>query len=313
MFRSVTWKLGSVEAFGGAFAGQGREFRDAFRERRAPELHRNMAWLFGMFALTAALGIIIQKTLSGKDPDSLTDLVFPRIDPKDDKVRVSLPTYFKDMIHFIHSPTSYVTSSMSGWIGRVADLLRNKDYYGVQIRDTDDSITKQALAVGEYAGASLLPFSVRGYKNLSAQDVGGLRKALSLAGMNPAPRYISQSKTERMAEEYWRNQRAEGGIRPEQFEAKQEKRRIVAQLQHGDAPDLSAALAKGTIKPADIKALHLRASMGALQSMLLHMPLEEAERLYKAATPREQQELAGVMAKKRGNSAKRQRKMFTGF
>jgi hypothetical protein len=313
MFRSVTWKLGSVEAFGNAFAGQGKEFRDAFRERRAPELHRNMAWLFGMFVVTAALGIIIQKVLSGKDPESLTDLVFPRIDPKDDKVRVSLPTYFKDMIHLIHSPTSYVTASMSGWIGRVADLLRNKDYYGVQIRDTDDSITKQALQVGEYAGASLLPFSVRGYKNLSAQDVGGLRKALSLAGMNPAPRYISQTKAERQAEEYWRNQRAEGGIRPEQFEAKREKRAIVAKLQHGDDPNLSAALAKGAIKPSDIKALYQRASMGALQSMILHMPLEEAERLYKAATPKEQAELAGLMAKKRGNSAKRQRKMFTGF
>lgn len=313
MFRSVTWKLGSVEAFAGAFGGQGREFRDAFKERRAPELHRNTAWLFGMLLTTAVLGYVISKAVGKKDPKSLTDLVFPQIDPKDDKIRVSLPTYFKDIVHLIHDPTGYVTSSMSGWIGRVADLLRNKDYYGVQIRDTDDSAVRQALQVGKYAGETLLPFSVRGYKNLSAQDVGGLRKALALVGANPAPRYISQTPAEQRAEQYWKDRRAEGGIRPEQFEASREKRQIVAQLRHGDAPDLSGALAAGTIKPRDIKPLYQRASMGALASQVQHMPLEDAERVFERASLSERAELAGVMAKKRANSAKRGKKMFTGF
>lgn len=313
MFRSVTWKLGSVEAFAGAFGGQGREFRDAFKERRAPELHRNTAWLFGMLLTTAALGYVISKAVGQKDPKNLTDLVFPQIDPKDDKIRVSLPTYFKDIVHLIHDPTGYVTSSMSGWIGRVADLLRNKDYYGVQIRDTDDSAVKQALQVGKYAGETLLPFSVRGYKNLSAQDVGGLRKALALVGANPAPRYISQTPAEQRAEKYWKDQRAEGGIRPEQFEASRGKRQLVAQLRHGEAPNISVALADGTLKPRDIKPLYQRAAMGALASQVQHMPLEDAEKVFQRASLQERAELAGVMAKKRANSAKRGKKMFTGF
>jgi hypothetical protein len=86
MFRSVTWKLGSVSAFAGAFGGQGKEFVDAFKERRAPELHRNMAWLFGMMLLTATLGAIIQQVFAHKPPGGLTDLVFPQLDPKDDKI-----------------------------------------------------------------------------------------------------------------------------------------------------------------------------------------------------------------------------------
>jgi tRNA G10 N-methylase Trm11 len=313
MFRSVTWKLGSVHAFGGAFAGQGKEFKDAFRERRAPELHRNMAWLFGMFLLTATLGAIISKVLGKKDPKNLTDFVFPQIDPKDDKIRVSLPTYFKDMVHLIHSPTSYVTSSMSGWIGRVADLLRNKDYYGVQIRDSDDSIVKQALQVAEYTGQTLLPFSVRGYKQMSDQDVTGLRKALAFVAVNPAPRHVSQTPAEKRSEEYWKGHQTEEGISPEQFESKREKRRIVGQLRHGDAPNLSAALAVGTIKPADIKPLYQRAAMGPLSSQVLHMPLADAEKVYQRANLKERAELAGIMEKKRANSAKRGRKMFTGF
>lgn len=313
MFRSVTWKLGSVEAFAGAFGGQAKEFRDAIRERRAPELHRNMAWLFGMFLLTATLGYIISKTLAGKDPKDLKDYVFPQIDPKDDKVRVSIPTYFKDMVHLIHAPVGYVTSSMSGWIGRVADLLRNQDYYGVQIRDTDDSMAKQAMAVGKYSAGTLLPFSVRGYKNLATQDVGALRKLLAVLGVNPAPRFIGQTPAERASAEYWQNQRAVGGVRPEQFERSGAKRLLVKQIQHGEAPSISEALAKGTIKPNDVKALYERANTSALSSQVKHMPLEEAERIYEKATPKEKRELESVMATKRNNRYKRDKTPFKGF
>jgi hypothetical protein len=313
MFRSVTWKLGSVSAFAGAFGGQGKEFIDAFKERRAPELHRNMAWLFGMMLLTATLGAIIQQVFAHKPPGSLTDLVFPQLDPKDDKIRGSLPTYWKDLIHLIHAPTSYVTSSMSGWVGRVADLFRNKDYYGVQIHDNDDPILKQALAVGEYLGQTLLPFSIRGYKNLSANDVGGLRKAIALMGVQPAPRYIGQTPAERKASEYWQGQRSEAGIRPDQLEHKQDKRMIVSQIEHGHAPNLSQALAKGTIKPGDVKSLYHRASMGQLASSVLHMPLADAERIYKSASLKERAVLEPVMAQKRANVAKRNRPAFSGF
>jgi hypothetical protein len=313
MFRSVTWKLGSASAFAGAFGGQGREFRDAFKERRAPELHRNTAWLFGMFLLTAALGTILSIALGKRTPQSLTDLVFPRVDPKDDKIRVSLPTYFKDLVHLIHSPTSYVTSSMSGWIGRAADMLRNKDYYGVQIRDTDDSIVKQALQVGKYTGETVLPFSIRGYKNLSAQDVGALRKAVALLGVNPAPRFIAQTPAERASDDYWRGQRSEAGIRPEQLERKSEKRHLVAQIEHGDAPDISGALAKGTIKPKEVKAVYQRAQMGALPASVLHMPLADAERIFERANLSERAKLAPIMAKKRANAAKAGRSAFSGF
>ena len=314
MFRSVTWKLGSVEAFGGAFAGQGKEFMDAVRERRAPELHRNMAWLLGMLTLTAALGTVMSIALGHRQPKSLLDLVFPQIDPKDDSVRVALPTYFKDMVHLIHGPTGYIVGSMSGWIGRVMDLLRNKDYYGVQIRDTDSPLAKQAMDVSKYTAETLLPFSIRGYRNLSAQDVGGMRKALASLGVNPAPRYLSQSDAERKVEEYWKGQRTEAGVRPAQFEASSAKRKLVAQIKHGDAPDLNKALKEGTIKPRDIKTLYQRANRGALVSGINHMPLWAAEKVYQEATAQEKLQLEPIMARKRANALSASgRSIFTGF
>jgi hypothetical protein len=148
---------------------------------------------------------------------------------------------------------------------------------------------------------------------MSDQDVTGLRKALAFVAVNPAPRHVSQTPAEKRSEEYWKGHQTEEGISPEQFESKREKRRIVGQLRHGDAPNLSAALAVGTIKPADIKPLYQRAAMGPLSSQVLHMPLADAEKVYQRANLKERAELAGIMEKKRANSAKRGRKMFTGF
>jgi hypothetical protein len=314
MFRSVTWKLGSVEAFAGAFGGQGREFINAMREHRAPELHRNMAWLFGMFLLTATLGTIISKTLGKKDPKDLTDIVFPQIDPKDPHVRVSIPTYFKDMVHLIHSPVGYVTSSMSGWIGRVADLLKNKDYYGVQIRNTDDPMTKQALQVAKYTGETLLPFSVRGYKNLSAAQVDSVRKMLAAVGVTPAPRYIGQSAAERKASDIMKGQQTDEGITPEQFEVRQGKKRLVSEISHGRTPDIAGARRAGELKPREVKELFKRAGMSPLAYSVHHMPLPSAERVYASASPKEKAELAAIMAKKRsGSNARAGRTQFAGF
>lgn len=313
LFRSVTWKWGSVRALGGAFYGQGKEFHDAWNEKRAPQLDPKMAWLFGLCLFTAALGTIVSLALGKHTPENLTDLFFPRIDPKDDKVRVSFATYIKDYAHLLHSPKHYLIASMSGWIGRFADMVRNKDYFGVQIRDTDDPVTKQALQVGQYAAASLLPFSIRGYKNLADSDVSLARRMLALVAINPAPRYMSQTPAEIKAEEYWKGKRTEAGVKPEQMEAKREKSRILSRIRHGDDPNISGALAAGTIKSRDIKPLYQRAAMGQLASSVLHMPLEDAEKIFQRATLKERAQLAPIMAKKRANRAKSGRTAFTGF
>jgi hypothetical protein len=263
----------------------------------------------------------LMKGLTGKWPSELKDYVFPQIDPKDPKVRASLPTYFKDMVHLIHSPTSYVTASMSGWIGRVADLLRNKDYYGVQIHDNDDPVLKQALDMGKYAAETLLPFSVRGYKNLSALDVGALRKALALLAVNPAPRHISQTPADKAVEQYWQGRQTEEGISPAQMETKRAKSQLVSQIRHGHAPDMAAALASGAIKRQDVNAIYQRAQIGSLASGVKYMPLPEAEKIYKLANAKERVELAPIMATKRrnalekatGGSSGRRAPVFQGF
>ena len=86
-----------------------------------------MAWLAGMSVITAMASSIISQGMTGKWPwelakdgkELMRNLIFPRIDPKDASQRVSIPTYWRDLVHLTHSPPSYVTSSMTGEIGRI--------------------------------------------------------------------------------------------------------------------------------------------------------------------------------------------------
>jgi hypothetical protein len=193
-------------------------------------------------------------------------------------------------------------------------MLSNKDYYGVQIRDTDAPATKQALQMGKHAAESLLPFSVRGYKNLSANQENTIRKVGALFGVNPAPRYIGQTPAEQQVEKYWKGQRTEEGIKPEQFEIQKGKRELVSKLRHGQSVNIPEALKKGTLKPKDIPALYKRAQMGALASGIDKMSLEDAEKVYAKANVSEKRELAGILARKRANALRRSgRTMYTGF
>lgn len=299
MFRSVTWKMGSVSAIGGGMAGQAREFVNAFKERRAPELHRNMAWLMGVSLLTAAMATIMQKALAHKNPGSITDLVYPQIDPHDNKMRVGLPTYLKDVVHIAHSPTGYITSSLAGWIGRLIELWNNQDFYGTRIRDENASIINQVGQVGGHLAGSLLPFSIKGYKNLSENQVGTLRKSLAFLGMNPAPRYISQSPAEKLAESYAAAHRPIGGQSPEQFESSVQKHQLVEQIQHGQTPNFSKAISTGVIKPGDVKQIYARAGMTPLQYQVQHMPLADAQKIYAISNPAEKAQLAAIIARKR--------------
>gem|GEM_PF-3743737 len=58
----------------------------------------------GMSTLTTALGGTIQYATTGQMPQQLTDYIFPRIDKNDPEQRISVPSYWKDIIHLLHKP-----------------------------------------------------------------------------------------------------------------------------------------------------------------------------------------------------------------
>ena len=330
MFRSVTWKSGSLGQYYNALVRQGKEFMDAARgippggnppgtpppkgfgpggifqgKPRAPRLMAEMGWLFGLALLTAAMATVMQKLLAGKDPESLTDLAFPQIDPKDPKVRVGIPSYIKDAVHLWHSPSGYITSSTSGWIGRMVELWNNHNFYGVQIRDHQDNAAKQALDMGKHVASTLLPFSVSGYRRLSQQEVSQTRRLLSFVGMNPAPNYMSQSKAESTAAEINKGRMGDVTVTQQQFERRMTKSGLVQQLRRGDRSHIQEDIRQGLIKPSDLKTIQKRALMTPLQAQINSMSIDQVKQVAKVATPQEMLQIRPILARKTANAAKK--------
>ena len=145
-FRSVTWKLGNMRAFGKAFRDVGTELYRSGSEGKMIRMTPAIGWLLGMSVVTAIQASLITKLTTGKWPADLArnteefrrNLIFPRIDEHDASQRVSIPTYWKDLVHFRHDPVDYVHSSMTGEIGRLWDTWNNRDFYGVQVYSADD-------------------------------------------------------------------------------------------------------------------------------------------------------------------------------
>lgn len=306
LFRSVTWKLGSLRAATGALPEQAAELIRAAQEHRAPVLNPKVTWLPGVLAATVAMSQVIQAVFAHKRLETFKDLIHPQVDPDDDKVRLTVPTYMKDWYHLTHSPVSYFTTSTSGVLNHVLEAMRNRDFYGVKIRNEDDDWTKQAVDMGKYGAGMMLPFSIRGYKRMSDQDMSLSRKLLAGAGFNPAPKAVAQSDAQNLADKFMERKMEEMRTRTrEEFDKSKMKSHLVKTARGGDTQPIREAMLNGTISRTEGQTLLRRAKHTPFQATVDSLTLPQGLRVYEVANDQEKDELRPVLLKKNESERKR--------
>ena len=286
-FRSVTWKLGNIRAMGGSAPEQMAELYSAYKDKRPPRLEPKFAWLLGLCAVTAALGTIIQRMNTGDNPESIKDLVYPRIGKND---RVATPTYIKDSYHLVHSPVGYVTSSMSGIWGRVAENWRNRDFYGQEIYGLDDNVFEKYAK--EVFHAIPKPFSI---SSMMAQKEAGMppeRRALSFIGVNKAPGYISNTPAENRAIEIM--DRYPAATRTaDQVERSKLAKRFTNELREETRPredivyDINEAHREGKLTERQKTNIYSNVRTPRIVSMTRRFSVQEMSEVLKDASPEE--------------------------
>lgn len=303
LFRSVTWKLGNIRAEAGAVMGQGREFKRALDKKAIPQLHGSMAWFLGMSALTAAMGAIITKATTGKGPREFKDFVYPLIDDAA-HIRISLPTYWRDILHFAHSPKEYLFSSASGDIGKALDIVENKDFYGNSVYNEDDSTVKKVLdSILHFAP---LPFSLSSYQQAKGQGGSKAAKYAGYAGFTKAPKYIEQSAAQQLASEYAAHHREAGSRNAFQADRAKAETGIRNIMRRGANPqkEVADAEAKGLIVPKDVSQLQKQSQASDLKRMVASLSMTEALRVYDRANTAERTEIQRDVRNKVFASAK---------
>ena len=207
LFRSVTWKQGTLHLFASAPFEQGKEFYDAAKEGRAPRLNRNLAFVLGLATIHTAMANAIQLAFGQGPTTSFKDLVAPKINK--DGSRIQIMDYFKDAMSFAKNQVNYLTYSTSGEIGKLMELWQNKDFYGYEIVDPNAPISMKAWQAALHMAP--LPFGIQQYLKTSGKPIE--ERASGLVGFNKAPKYITNTGAQNDIDELY-DKRFGGGTKP---------------------------------------------------------------------------------------------------
>ena len=297
MFRSVTWKLGNIRAYKDALVGQTKELARPFQGKGAPNLDPNMGWLLGMSLWTAALGGAIHTIATGKKPEQMKDFIYPIID-KASGIRVSVPTYWRDMVSAAHSPLGYVKSGMSGEIGRVADIWQNKDFYGNEVYSADDPLPRKTLDVIEHLFP--IPFSVASAKQAKQQGGSEAAKVAGYAGFTKAPSWLEQTPMQQRMRQYMNDARPTGSRTRQQAQSDQLRADILRGLRRGTDMTgvIDTALQHGMLSGQQVRSMY-RGSMEDPDARgFQRMNINQATDLISLANKDERERLMPMMTQK---------------
>ncbi len=302
LVRSVGWNLGTFRVLLGGVGDMATEGVKAASGRR-PKLTYRMAYLIAFPLVTAVLGAIVQKLLTGEGPSELKDYFFPKTGEKNEQGRprrIALPTYMKDALHYASEPGKTLLNKASPLISLVSEMLHNKDFFGTEIRDSDDPIMQQLLDVLAHVGKTMEPFGVREVQRASEQGLEGRSKVLPFFGLVPAPVALNESKAERLARELQRERLPAGARSQEQAERSKLKRNLGRSVSRGEGIGAAAkaAVVGGELTTREALTAAKTGKQTSLQRSFNGLPIEDALKVWAVADDAERRQLRAMLGRK---------------
>ncbi|KKK69475.1 hypothetical protein LCGC14_2933660, partial [marine sediment metagenome] len=234
--RSVGWNLGSWREFAGSLVDVATTQE---RIRRGDVwLSQKMAYTIGAVTIYSVLGATIQYVLTGEPPEEPKDYLFPKTgkkNPDGSDERLSLPTYAKDWYAWSHQPLKTALHKTHPLWGLVGDIAKNKDFFNVEIRHTDDPLMQQAGQVAKHIAKGFKSISMRNYEKMSKVSPNKWRNlAVSITGITSAPAYITRSPAQKLMIRYIIERIPPKSKTQEQFERSMYRRTLKDRLRKGE-------------------------------------------------------------------------------
>jgi len=314
--RSITWKYGSLRAYKKAGVGAYKTFRDfvpAIRRGEAPSLDPAAAWMVGLLTWTTAQSVAMSALLGHQSPTEtfkkifhgdLTEIVYPHIDATGS--RASIATYLRDLIHAKRNPLGYLTSSMSGDIGRIIEAFENKDFYGTEIYHPADPAWKKGVDLGRHLIPT--PFSIQSGWRAHEEGRSVQAQALGAMGYTKAPSYIEQSPAEQTAHEYALQQLPRAARTSQEAEHSRLKSQLATQMHRGVDISLTVAqrIQEGKLTPRDVTDIERWAAENPLSRAMARITdPDQLLDIWEKASPDEQQEIGDDVLKRLDSEARR--------
>ena len=231
---------GTPPGGGGGYHGGGYNYD--------PLITGKMAYAFAVMFVTALAGGLMTFLLTGRRPEGIKDLSYPRAGGMNDQGkpnRLGLPTYGKDVYGLMEDPKQTLINKVHPMVSTMYNIWNNRDYYGTEIRNPEAPWYKTLGDDAKYAGSQFVPFGVSNFlrAGVSATTPKG---ALSLAGLPNAPRQLDYTPAEKRMTELLHD-----GSTHTQEQAQQSKERR-GLVQSGRAGESIRAKLNAAVKDGDM-------------------------------------------------------------
>lgn len=314
-FRAYGWQLGKYREGIGAMADTAaavNQLRSGVRKttpgsegaQKEPLFTHRMAYALALPLLVGTIGGILHYMMTGKRPKG-QDYFQPQTGESDrngNPMRLNLPSYVKDTIAYGKHPITSFAHSTNPMFSAIFDLLENKDFYGVQIRNPDDPLWKQASEVAKWAASELVPFSVSGAAQMHQAGTPAWKQVAPFFGVTPVPARQNMTPAQELAAEIMSASLPTGAMTLHQFEAGKLLKDIVQQMKTGQAAAgikaASSGIAAGSLNPNTAGLLVERLKYNPLQFQVHHLSAENAMRVWRISNDVEKQQLRGILGVK---------------
>ncbi len=302
LLRAPGWTGGTIVEVGGGVNDFANVFRDMAHGKK-PVMTDKMAYTISLLTITGLINGVMTKLLTGEDPKDGKDLLAFRtgkIDEHGNPERMMLPTYAKDIYAYINKPGTTLLNKTHPMISLMADIAKNKDYYGTQIRDKESNPAVQTAQAGVYAAKAFVPFWMRGAQKASDRGDSAASMLSPLIGIMPATAEFTKTKAQKLMSEILQD-RPKGSMTKEKADTNQLKQKLETRLRNHDNTantDVQEYFKAGKLSRNDVisiqKAVRIPYMVHAFQSL----SFPEAMRVYSVATPDEKKTLAPLLRQK---------------
>jgi hypothetical protein len=310
-FQSLTWHLGEFREAGGGVKESALLLKEILSGKR-PKAYYKLSYTMVYPVVIGMFGAMLMKLMTGKNAQTIKDLYYPQtggVDENGNPHRSALPSYMKDYFHLIDNPVQAATNWLNPLPQSLVQMLENKDYNGVKIRNEDDPLVRQVAGEVMHVIKQWEPYSI---ENMQKNHQTGNKTLLDTVGpwvgVTPAGYDINQTKAERVAHDIEMSHQEIGGRTEEQFQ----RSRLIGELSRqykmgvqGAQENIQAAHDKGLISETQMRNIYDDSNYTVLQNMVRHggghgmaMSLEETKRVFAHATPEEKGQLQQMLDKK---------------
>ena len=303
LMRAPGWTGGTMIEIGGGVADFGKVFNDISHGRK-PVMTDKMAYTMSLLLTTGLINGVMTKLMTGEDPKDARDLLAfktGKMDEHGNPERFLLPTYAKDIYAYMNKPGQTLLNKTHPLLSLMADVAKNKDYYGVQVREKEEGVPTQAAQIGIYAAKAFVPFWMRGYQKEVERGQKSFAATLSpLIGIMPATAEFVKTDAQKLMSDLLQ-ERPKGSMTRKDFEQNQLKRRLEVRLRNEDQTaheEMAELVREGKLSRKDVRTINKDIKTPYALHAFRSLTVDEAMRVFSIATPEEKSQFLPILRHK---------------